>query len=128
MTGLLPPGMRCSSWWYAMHRGLPQDLAYLKGLGLAAARLARWEGLEEWKVPEGPDQVHMWPERIFDEAARHPAGVLREPGAPRDDFRGYPAPPEDTMAYADWCQMADEDARRERSEWGSCPGWANPYD
>ena len=80
MAGLLPAGMRCSGYWYALHRGLPCDLAYLKGLGLAAARLARWEGLEPWQVREGPWIVHQWPERIWDDAARQPAGVLRELG------------------------------------------------
>jgi hypothetical protein len=112
MAGLLPAGMRCSCWWYAMHRGLPQDLGYLKALGLIAARMARWEGLEEWRVPERhPDGVTylvcQWPERIWDAASAQP--MAREA-----EFWSYPAPPEDTQAYQDWCQMADE-------------GWANPY-
>lgn len=85
MTGLLPAGMRCSALWYVLHRGLPADLDYLKGLGLAAARLASWEGLEPWQVPEGPYWVHQWPERIWDDVARQPAGVLRELGRPRDE-------------------------------------------
>jgi len=113
MSGLLPPGMRASAWWYARHRGLPQDLEYLKALGLTAARMARWEGLEEWRVPERhPDGtvylVCMWPERIWDAAAQNPA--------PREtEFWSYPAPPEGTVAYDDWCRMADQ-------------GWAGPYD
>ena len=82
MSGLLPAGMRCSAWWYAQHRGLPVSLDYLKALGLTAVRMARWEGLEEWRVPERhPDGtvylVCMWPERIWDAAAQNPA-VLPE--------------------------------------------------
>lgn len=105
MTGLLPPGMRCSGWWYATARGLPVSLDYLKSLGLTASRMATWEGLERWQVPERhPDgvtyQVFMWPERIWDAASAQP--MARETG-----FWSYPAPPEDTQAYADWCQMAD---------------------
>ena len=69
MVGLLPPGCRCSAFWYAQARGLPQDLDYLKALGLTAWRMATWEGLAEWRVPEGPYWVHMWPERIFDAAS-----------------------------------------------------------
>lgn len=77
MAGLLPPGMRCSAWWYARARGLPQDLGYLMSLGLTAARMARWEGLEDWQVPERhPDGVtylvHQWPERIWDAASSQP--------------------------------------------------------
>lgn len=64
--------MRCSAYWYALHRGLPADLDYLRALGLTAYRMARWEGLEEWKVPEGPWIVFMWPEHIWDAAAQNP--------------------------------------------------------
>jgi hypothetical protein len=92
--------MRCSAYWYALHRGLPVDLDYLRALGLTAYRMALWEGLEEWKVPEGPFFVFMWPERIWDAASAQPL--------PREtEFWSCPAPPEDTRAYDDWCQMAD---------------------
>lgn len=66
--------MRCTAYWFARARGLPQDLDYLKALGLTAYRMARWEGLEEWRVPEGPYFCCMWPERIWDAAAN---GVVR---------------------------------------------------
>lgn len=83
MTGLLPPGMRCSAWWYAQHRGLPVSMGYLKSLGLTAARMAFWEGLEPWQVPERhPDGVtylvYQWPERIWDAASAQPQ--MAEPG------------------------------------------------
>lgn len=78
MSGLLPAGMRCTAYWYAQARGLPTDLDYLKALGATAARMAWWEGLEPWQVPEGPYWVHMWPERIWDAAAN---GVLQQAAA-----------------------------------------------
>lgn len=114
MTGLLPAGMRCSALWYATARGLPTDIGYLKALGLIAYRMAAWEGLEPWQVPEGPWLVFMWPERIWDAASQ---GLVRQEASIAgymrqldryDDFWRYPAPPEDTQAYADWCAMAAE--------------------
>ena len=87
MAGLLPPGLRCSAWWYARARGLPQDLDCLMQLGAVAAGMARWEGLEPWQVPERhPDGitylVHMWPERIWDAAANGVQAAARA-GSPR---------------------------------------------
>jgi hypothetical protein len=108
VSGLLPAGMRCSAFWYAQHRGLPTSLGYLKALGLTAYRMAVWEGLEPWQVPEGPWIVHMWPERIWDAAAQNP--VARDA-----EFWSCPPPPEGTMAYDDWTRMADQ-------------GWDGPYD
>jgi hypothetical protein len=51
---------------------------------------------------------------------------LGVPAAARDSFWSYPAPPEDTMAYADWCRMADEDmtGRRGYDPPGEC--WSAP--
>ena len=116
MTGLLPAAMRCSALWYATARGLPTGLDYLKALGAAAARMAWWEGLEPWQVPEGPWYVYMWPERIWDAASNGVAvrpltAFWQEPPAYGYGFWSYPAPPEDTQAYADWCQLADEEGR-----------------
>lgn len=73
MAGLLPSGMRCSAFWYARARGLPVSLDYLRALGLTAYRMAIWEGLETWRVPEGPFLVYQWPERIWDAASVQPA-------------------------------------------------------
>jgi hypothetical protein len=39
----------------------------------------------------------------------------------RDDFWSYPAPPEDTQAYADWCSMADGLLREEIHDAGWPP-------
>jgi hypothetical protein len=131
--------IRCSAYWYALRAGMvtdasdPGDLEFLRELGLRAASLARWEGLPALTVPEGPwPAVFLWPERIWSEvadamanhAAEHgsygPEDV-RQPGraayeaqrSPGDSFWSYPAPPEDTQAYLDWCQMADaENSRR----------------
>jgi uncharacterized protein DUF4326 len=78
-------------------------MCYLLELGLRAARAARWLGLAQAPVREGPFWVHQWPERIWDEAARPaapcPAGppplqaaqaVNRSPG--------YAAPPPTRVA------------------------------
>ena len=71
MTRFLPPGMWCTAFWYAERAGLltGDDLEFLRDLGARAARLARWYGYPEWIVPEGPYQVHMWPEHVWDEVA-----------------------------------------------------------
>jgi hypothetical protein len=44
-----------------------------------------------------------------------------------DDFWSYPAPPEDTQAYADWCQMAltDGDPAWESAD-GDPEGYGDP--
>ena len=120
MAGLLPPSMRCSAYWYAQNRGLPVSIGYLKSLGLIAARMAYREGLAPWQVPEGPYLVHQWPEHIWDAASVQPQ--VREA-----EFWCCQPPPEDTQAYDDWSQMADEGWRDEIPR-GSYPGWANPYD
>lgn len=88
MPGLLPAGMRCTAFWYARARGLPQDLDSLLDLGLVAARIARWEGLEPWQVAEGPYWVHMWPEHVWDQASQ--GGMPRSAGY--DDVHGYSLP------------------------------------
>jgi hypothetical protein len=89
VTGLLPSGMRCSSFWYAQARGLPTDIGYLRVLGLTAYRMAIWEGLAPWQVQEGPFLVHMWPERIFDAACQ---GLVRDPGCERCDHDTHRCP------------------------------------
>jgi hypothetical protein len=59
--------MRVTAYAYAASRGLPCDLDSLLRLGLAAARHARWLGVGEYRVPEGPyPAVHTWPEAVFD--------------------------------------------------------------
>ena len=77
MTGLLPPGVRCTAYWYAWRVSLLTgngDLEFLKALGLRAWHLARWHGVPEWpKIREGPYQVLLWPEWVWDVAARQMA-------------------------------------------------------
>jgi hypothetical protein len=63
----LPPGIRCTAYYYASYHRLPCDLEYLTELGRAAARRARWLGIAPCLVPEGPLVVHAWPEEIFGE-------------------------------------------------------------
>ena len=60
---------RVTAYWYALTHGLPCDLDSLFESGRQAAWRARWEGIPEYRVTEGPFQVHTWPERIWDEAA-----------------------------------------------------------
>ena len=138
MTRYLPDDLiRCSAYWYALRTGMvtgpcgPGDLEFLRELGLRAAHLARWEGIPAVTVPEGPwPAVYLWPERIWSEVADAMAAHAAEhgdygpedvravsgraayerQGAVRDDFWSYPAPPEDTQAYVDWCAMADAEA------------------
>jgi hypothetical protein len=66
---LLPPGARCTAYWYARAAGLPCDLEFLRALGLAAWYAAAWHGLAPAKVAEGPYLVHTWPQQAWDEAA-----------------------------------------------------------
>lgn len=67
---LLPPGARCTAYWYASRRALPAVFPYLVELGLRAARDARWYGIAAARVPEGPfPAVHQWPEPVWDGAA-----------------------------------------------------------
>ena len=69
--GPLPvPELRVTAYWYASSRGLPCDLEFLRGLGLAAARRARQLCLEPVLVPEGPFWVHSWPAWIWDDTIR----------------------------------------------------------
>lgn len=68
MSGLLPPGMRCTGYWYARAEGMDTDLEFLRELGLAAWRVARWSGCAPALVPEGPYRVHTWPEEVWDAA------------------------------------------------------------
>jgi hypothetical protein len=61
-----PPGTRVTAYAFSAARGLPCDLAALADLGLAAARHARWLGIPEFRVPEGPYIVHTWPAEIYE--------------------------------------------------------------
>jgi hypothetical protein len=66
---LLPAGWTCSAYYWAVHRDLPARLDYLQELGLRAARLASWHGLQRVTVPEGPwPAVNLWPSEIWAEA------------------------------------------------------------
>ena len=70
MSLLLPPGYRCTAYWYALHNGLPADLGYLLELGRRAARAASWLGLAPVRVPEGPfPAVNTWEPWLWDLAA-----------------------------------------------------------
>ena len=59
------PGWRFTAYYWAAHRGLPTTLEYLTELGAIAAGEARWAGLRQATVPEGPYIVHTWPEQIW---------------------------------------------------------------
>jgi hypothetical protein len=87
----LAPGVRCSAYWYARRGGMlpygitdPDDLEFLRDLGLRAARLARWLGVAEWLVWEGPPGnqflVHTWPEEIWNHVASAMANEAAEHG------------------------------------------------
>ena len=72
---LLPPGWRCSAYWYATHRGLPVTFSYLLELGRHAARAARWYGIAPAPVAEGIfPAVHTWEPWLWDQAAAELAG------------------------------------------------------
>ena len=84
MTGLLPPGMACSAYWYAASARLltgDGDLDFLRCLGWHAVRLARWHGIPGWQVPEGPFLVWMWPEWVWDTAVDAMAQAAAESGS-----------------------------------------------
>ena len=92
MTAFLPPGIRCSAYWYAWRAGLltsgdlftggeySADLEFLRTLGWFAARRARWLGIPDMTVPEGPYRVHMWPERVWSDTADAMAQAAAEHG------------------------------------------------
>jgi hypothetical protein len=127
---LLPPGWRCTAYYYAAHSGLPVTYSYLLELGLRAARAARWLGLRQATVREGPFRVHTWPEWVWVRAAASLAIPARPAGPPplhprvaafyaqrREPPPGYDGgfwsvqgPPEDTQAWLDVYGSADEDA------------------
>lgn len=65
---LLPPGYRCSAYWYSAQRGLPSAMCCLLELGTRAARLARQAGLATARIAEGPFWVNTWPEEFWDAA------------------------------------------------------------
>lgn len=62
-----------AAWWTVKH-DLPGERDALLALGLTAFRLARWHGLAEAKVVEGPYCVHQWPARIWIEAVAQLTG------------------------------------------------------
>jgi hypothetical protein len=66
---LLPPGWRCTAYYYTQHRGMPVTLSYLQELGLRAARIAWWHGIPEAKAWEGFWWCHTWPEWVWQQAA-----------------------------------------------------------
>lgn len=82
---------RVTAYWYASQRGLPCDLEYLKALGAAAARHARWQGIPVLRVPEGPYLVHAWPEAVWDEACRT-AVTSRDPDCSRCNYDTHRCP------------------------------------
>jgi hypothetical protein len=65
---LLPPGWRCSAFYWSAGRGLPVTLGWLQELGLRAARLGRRQGIPEIRAPEGPFWVLLWSEDIWAQA------------------------------------------------------------
>lgn len=96
MSSYLPPGMRCTAYWYAQRAGMmpygitdPDDIEFLRVLGARAALRARWYGYPEWLVPEGPFRVHMWPEHVWDEVALAMANETAEHGVWDQPPHGY---------------------------------------
>lgn len=96
MSSYLPPGMRCTAYWYAQRAGMmpygitdPDDIEFLRVLGARAALRARWYGYPEWLVPEGPFRVHMWPEHVWDEVASAMANETAEHGVWDQPAHGY---------------------------------------
>lgn len=79
--------MRCSALWYALRTGMVDgavdfgDLEFLRELGAQAACRARWHGIPEWRVPEGPwPAVCMWPEWVWSATADSMAHAAAEHG------------------------------------------------
>jgi hypothetical protein len=70
------PEIRMTAYYYATVHGLPCNLEYLTELGLQTTRRARWLGIPEAKVIEGPLWVHTWPELVWDSIARRDGPVL----------------------------------------------------
>jgi hypothetical protein len=66
---LLPPGYRCSAYWYSARRGLPASMCCLLELGTRAARIARQAGWTAVRITEGPFRVNTWPQEFWDAAA-----------------------------------------------------------
>lgn len=106
---LLPPGCRCTAYWYAWQSRLltGDDLGFLTELGIRAARVARWEGIPPWQIPEGPYWVHMWPEQIWDRAAGQMA--------------------DEAARYGDWRSHLPEPAYRRAGPASLDDAYANPY-
>jgi hypothetical protein len=63
-----PEEPRFTAAWWTIKYNLPEERDALLALGLTAFRIARWYGIEEAKVVEGPYWVHTWPARIWAEA------------------------------------------------------------
>lgn len=102
VTRYLPPGTCCTAYWYAQRAGMlsygvtdPDDLEFLRVLGARAALLGRWYGYPQWKVPEGPFLVFMWPEHVWDEVASAMADEAAEHGT----WEQPPAGPWNEPAY-----------------------------
>ena len=81
---LLPPGYRCSAYWFCWQAGLltgdwAADLEFMRELGWHAAVLARAWRIPPWCCDEGPFWVNTWPEQVWsvtadammDRAAEH---------------------------------------------------------
>ena len=82
-----PDEPRVTAWRYVWDRGWAWKYPtadHLADLGLRAARIARWEGIGEYRVWEGYWQVHTWPLRIW-EKAMNPRPVPVPPPAAFSD-------------------------------------------
>jgi hypothetical protein len=109
---LLPPGMRCTAYFYAQQSGLLTghgDMEFLTELGWHAAVLARWHQIPPWKVNEGPLFVHTWPEWVWSTTADLLAHYAAEYGDCCPDPAGHAAwgPRGPSASYQSW---RDEDA------------------
>lgn len=87
------PEPRVTAWWYVCRYGLADrfgTLDALLDLGLRAAQRARWEGIPEQRVAEGPFIVHTWPERVWAQVIAEAASAGIPPGAENVWDPGWP--------------------------------------
>jgi hypothetical protein len=91
-------------------------------------------GAESGEYDLGEDELDAVADGLFPDPEYRPGGKPSPAqfmaGRGDDDFWGYPAPPEDTQAYADWMSMADGVARDEDIRWRDDPyasAWHEPW-
>jgi hypothetical protein len=103
-------GLAEQTWWidYRPHRAWPESVWRDTSGAMAQVGAERGEyDLSEDELDAVADGLLPDPEY---RPGRKPSPAQFMTGhGDDDDFWSYPAPPEDTQAYADWSLMADED-------------------